>query len=68
MRNINIDAALAEARERFVERNPKSRALHEEACSSMPGGNTRTVLFYAPYPLVLLVFFSRRDVRTAMTA
>jgi hypothetical protein len=27
-----------------------------------------TVLFYAPYPLVLLVFFSRRDVRTAMTA
>jgi glutamate-1-semialdehyde 2,1-aminomutase len=53
MRNINIDAALAEARERFVERNPKSRALHEEACSAMPGGNTRTVLFYTPFPLAM---------------
>jgi glutamate-1-semialdehyde 2,1-aminomutase len=51
--NINIDAALAEARERFVERNPKSRALHEEACAAMPGGNTRTVLFYTPFPVVM---------------
>jgi glutamate-1-semialdehyde 2,1-aminomutase len=53
MRNINIDAALAEGRERFIERNPKSRALHEEACAAMPGGNTRTVLFYTPFPLVM---------------
>jgi glutamate-1-semialdehyde 2,1-aminomutase len=53
VRNITIDAALAEARERFVERNPKSRAAHAEACSAMPGGNTRTVLFYAPFPLAM---------------
>ncbi|MFI5015075.1 MAG: aspartate aminotransferase family protein, partial [Hyphomicrobiales bacterium] len=52
-RNINIDAALAEARERFVERNPKSKAAYAEACSAMPGGNTRTVLFYAPFPLAI---------------
>jgi glutamate-1-semialdehyde 2,1-aminomutase len=53
LRNINIDAALAEARERFVERNPLSKAAHAEACSAMPGGNTRTVLFYAPFPLAI---------------
>ncbi len=53
LRNINIDAALAEARERFVERNPKSAAAYAEACSVMPGGNTRTVLFYAPFPLAM---------------
>jgi glutamate-1-semialdehyde 2,1-aminomutase len=52
-RNITIDAALAEARERFIERNPKSHAAHLEACASMPGGNTRTVLFYAPFPLAM---------------
>src|SRR5260370_36659393 len=37
-RNINIDAALAEARERFVERNPRSKAAYDEACSALPGG------------------------------
>ena len=52
-RNINIDAALVEARERFTERNSKSKALYEEACSAMPGGNTRTVLFYAPFPVAI---------------
>jgi glutamate-1-semialdehyde 2,1-aminomutase len=53
VRNINIEAALTEARERFVARHPKSKALYEEACAAMPGGNTRTVLFYAPFPVVM---------------
>ncbi|SDR63295.1 glutamate-1-semialdehyde 2,1-aminomutase [Rhizobiales bacterium GAS191] len=52
-RNITIEAALAEARERFVERNPESRSAYAQACSAMPGGNTRTVLFYAPFPLAI---------------
>lgn len=51
--NIDIQAALAEARERYIARNPESKARHDEACAVMPGGNTRTVLFYAPFPLAI---------------
>ena len=31
--------------------NPKSKASYETATKSLPGGNTRTVLFYEPFPL-----------------
>lgn len=31
--------------------SPRSAALHEEARKVMPGGDTRTVAFHAPYPL-----------------
>jgi glutamate-1-semialdehyde 2,1-aminomutase len=51
--NIDIDAALSDARERYAGRNPESRARHAEACAAMPGGNTRTVLFYTPFPLAI---------------
>ena len=51
--NVDIDAALAEAHERFVAHNPESRRVHEAAEEVMPGGNTRTVLFYAPFPLAI---------------
>lgn len=51
--NSSLDASLAEARERFVVRNPASLAAHVEATAAMPGGNTRTVLFHAPFPLTM---------------
>jgi glutamate-1-semialdehyde 2,1-aminomutase len=51
--NIHLDAALREAEELYVKRNPKSRAQHAAACAAMPGGNTRTVLHYSPYPLAI---------------
>ena len=51
--NITLDAALREAKERFVASNPESLRLHAEATKAMPGGNTRTVLFYEPFPLTL---------------
>jgi glutamate-1-semialdehyde 2,1-aminomutase len=51
LRNADIDAALAEAKEAYVKRNPKSLARFVEATAVMPGGNTRTVLHYAPFPL-----------------
>jgi glutamate-1-semialdehyde 2,1-aminomutase len=51
--NIDIDAALIEARETYVARNGESLARHVEACAVMPGGNTRTVLFAAPFPLTI---------------
>src|SRR5690606_2169344 len=36
------------------EANPKSRARHAEACAALPGGNTRTILFYPPFPVTIV--------------
>jgi glutamate-1-semialdehyde 2,1-aminomutase len=41
--NTSLDAAYAEAAERFIAANPKSKAIQEQAEKAMPGGNTRTV-------------------------
>ena len=46
-----LNTALLKARERYCENNPKSAAAHQQARQFMPGGNTRTVLFYDPFPL-----------------
>lgn len=43
--------AYNKAAEAFVARNPKSKEIYERATQSMPGGNTRSVLFYDPFPL-----------------
>ena len=52
-RNADLDAAIADAEAAYVAANPKSQAQYEAACAAMPGGNTRTVLFYPPFPLTL---------------
>lgn len=46
-----IDEDLAEAIANFVAKRPKTAALHERAKAVMPGGNTRTVLYSAPFPI-----------------
>jgi glutamate-1-semialdehyde 2,1-aminomutase len=46
-----LDLALAEAVANFVTKRPKTAALHERAKAVMPGGNTRTVLYSAPFPI-----------------
>ncbi len=51
--NATMDAALADAKAAFVAANPDSRARFEAAARVMPGGNTRTVLFYDPFPLCI---------------
>ncbi|MBE9604425.1 aspartate aminotransferase family protein [Acetobacteraceae bacterium H6797] len=51
--NADLDTAVAEARGAYVAARPKSKALHEEAAKVLPGGNTRTVLFYEPFPTVM---------------
>src|SRR5262249_30275863 len=50
-RNRTLDDALHEARATYVARRPKSKAQHEAARTVMPGGNTRTVLYYGPFPI-----------------
>jgi glutamate-1-semialdehyde 2,1-aminomutase len=46
-----VDAALNDAMSAFAAARPRTRALHERAARVMPGGNTRTVLFTAPFPV-----------------
>jgi glutamate-1-semialdehyde 2,1-aminomutase len=35
----------------FTARNSQSKAVYDAATEALPGGNTRSVLFYHPYPL-----------------
>ncbi len=48
-----LSSAVAEAERRYIQANPASRARHEAACNVMPGGNTRSVLHYSPFPLTM---------------
>lgn len=52
--NLSIDAALAGARARYSAANPGSSAANEAAQAFMPGGNTRSVLHFEPFPLTML--------------
>lgn len=53
LRNIDLDTALAEAERAYAAANPKSREAYQAACRAMPGGNTRSGLYYPPFPLTL---------------
>ena len=44
------DAVRAEI-QRYAERNPRSAERHARAARSMPGGNTRSILHFEPFPL-----------------
>ncbi|OAA54287.1 aminotransferase class 3 [Niveomyces insectorum RCEF 264] len=48
-----LDKAVATAHATFQEHNPKSLRWHRSAAVHMPGGNTRTVLYAAPYPVAI---------------
>ncbi len=53
MLNSTLPTALAEARERYIAARPRSAAIHAAAREVMPGGNTRSVLFYTPFPTAM---------------
>lgn len=46
-----LAGALARAEAQYVASNPASAGRYEQACAVMPGGNTRTSLYYAPFPV-----------------
>jgi glutamate-1-semialdehyde 2,1-aminomutase len=52
-RSINADVAeaLEEAKANYAKLNPTSRATHQKAIPTMPGGNTRTGIFFDPFPI-----------------
>ncbi|KAJ4286259.1 hypothetical protein N0V90_013293 [Kalmusia sp. IMI 367209] len=49
----NVAEALEAAKARFTTRNATSLKLHNEAVKSLPGGNTRSLLHTAPFPVFL---------------
>jgi len=51
--NLSIDAALATLRERYADENLQSRLANEQAQAFLPGGNTRSVLHFDPFPLTM---------------
>lgn len=52
--NASLDLVLEDARERFGAANPRSLERHLRAAAALPGGNTRAVLWYRPFPLTLV--------------
>lgn len=53
MTDTAIDQALAAAHRRFTDSNPASLRQFEAQARYMPGANSRSVLFYAPFPLTI---------------
>lgn len=48
--NRDIERALQIARDRYRSRRPESAAWNDRASAVMPGGNTRSVLHFDPFP------------------
>jgi glutamate-1-semialdehyde 2,1-aminomutase len=46
-------AALAAAKARYAERRPESRSEWHSAARVMPGGNTRSILYFDPFPVCM---------------
>src|SRR5215212_11302539 len=44
--SVSIDSLVSD----YVARNPRSRELYDRALAVLPGGNTRTGLYMAPFP------------------
>lgn len=51
--NESIEVALRVLERRYRDANPQSERRFELAKSYMPGGNTRTTLYYEPFPLTI---------------
>ena len=51
--NSDIVSSVAAARAAYTARRPNSQALHDRARAVMPGGNTRSVLSYGPFPTAM---------------
>ncbi|MDH3295431.1 MAG: aminotransferase class III-fold pyridoxal phosphate-dependent enzyme [Acidimicrobiia bacterium] len=46
----DLDRRRTEAHERYRAARPRSEAIHREALEVLPGGNTRSVLHFEPFP------------------
>src|SRR3954469_9533401 len=57
-RELALTEAVEAAQRSYGTANPVSAGRYQESLATMPGGNTRTVLHYAPFPLA---FFPGED-------
>jgi glutamate-1-semialdehyde 2,1-aminomutase len=48
-----VDGLLAAARDRYVAGHPACRAAHDAAARVLPGGTTRSTVFYPPFPVTM---------------
>lgn len=51
MANATFSSLLADAQQRYATRRPRGREAAERAARHLPGGNTRSVLYFPPFPL-----------------
>ncbi|KAH7348426.1 glutamate-1-semialdehyde 2,1-aminomutase family protein [Rhexocercosporidium sp. MPI-PUGE-AT-0058] len=52
-RSEKVAEALAEARAAYAKANLGSQKIHKESSLSLPGGTTRNVIHFQPFPLIL---------------
>lgn len=57
---LNLASVLAEAQTKYRARRPLSAQHHTAAALHMPGGNTRTVLHFPPFPIVFARGYGNR--------
>ncbi|MFI4889281.1 MAG: aminotransferase class III-fold pyridoxal phosphate-dependent enzyme [Steroidobacterales bacterium] len=57
---LDLATALAEAEINYRARRPLSAQRHVAAAEHMPGGNTRTVLHFNPFPIVFARGYGNR--------
>jgi len=50
---VKAQTQRASAEELYIRTTPGSRAIYERASKVMPGGTTRTTVYFAPYPLYI---------------
>jgi glutamate-1-semialdehyde 2,1-aminomutase len=50
----SLKQAIKDARARYASANPLSQAADQEAERCLPGGNTRSVLFFEPFPQTMV--------------
>ena len=49
----SLENLIADERDLYTRNNPNSLALYRKAKTALPGGNTRTVLHYSPFPITV---------------
>jgi len=49
----SLESLIAHERDLYTRNNPNSLALYRKAKTALPGGNTRTVLHYSPFPITV---------------
>ena len=49
----SLKSLIANERDLYTRNNPNSLALYRKAKTALPGGNTRTVLHYSPFPITV---------------